>query len=324
MRDDGIEVGERSGPEIERDFVDLTSELVMARYLDDARKPADVVETPWQTWNRACRDDGGSLGPAKGWQVVIAGITSSGKSLIALNWAWEAVRRGEHVVFFTAEMSPKQIATRFLAIATHEPVAQLERGESFSEEARQRAHEKIITLRHHGGGSFLVNTVSMAGLSRLGPALDWYEGGPMNARVFFFDYLQLFAQDTGSEWHREITEISRHIQRFARERSALCVEISQFSRQQQSSERPSIFNLKQSSNLEQDADQVVLIDHVKQTFNKPTRERFQWLILGKNRHGPTVNVPVIWNYSTLRCRELAIDDGEQIPHWVPDQVARVA
>lgn len=314
------------GREVERAFVDLTDPAVMDRFLDRAQKPPDVVETPWPTWNEACRDDGGGRGPAHGWQVVIAGLTSAGKSLLALSWAWEAVRRGEHVVFFTAEMSPEQIANRFLAIATGAPVASLERGAGFDIERRRQAHDEILRLKDQGGGSLLVNTLSMAGLKRIRPALDWYEGGPLGARTFFFDYLQLFAQDTGSglDWHREVTQISRHIQHFARDRRALCVEISQFSRQQSAEERPSIFNLKQSSNLEQDADQVLLIDHVMQAYNRPTRERFQWLVLGKNRHGPIAQVPVLWTYDNLRCREVKLDEGEQIPHWVPDKVARAA
>lgn len=306
-------------------FLDVTSNETMARLHEEASAPPQAVETPWPTWNRACRDEGGSRGPALGWQVVVAGMTGQGKSLIALNWAAEAVRRGENVVFFTGEMSPQQLWTRFLAISTRTPIRDLERGDSFNPFARKGAEKSIATLRGQGGGALFINRTSVAGVRSIGDAMQWFHEGEHKVRVFFFDYIQLFASGaTDDSFFRDVTEISRAVQRFAHERRSLCVELSQFSRGQDVKERPTIFKLKHSSNLEQDADQVVLIDHAMQTYNKDTAERFQWLLLAKNRHGPQVNVPVIWNYRTLTCRELLIDQGDSIPEWVPDKVRNAA
>ena len=56
--------------------------------------PVDAVPTPLPGWNNHCRDEGGGVGIARGWHVVVAGNTGLGKSLLSLNLAAGAIKHG--------------------------------------------------------------------------------------------------------------------------------------------------------------------------------------------------------------------------------------
>ena len=74
------------------------------------RQPVDAVETPFPTWNRMCRDEGGGQGLAKGWNVIVAADTGGGKSVLGLNMASHAFKTGAKVCYVSLEMSDTQLS----------------------------------------------------------------------------------------------------------------------------------------------------------------------------------------------------------------------
>ena len=53
--------------------------------------------------------------------------------------------------------------------------------------------------------------------------------------------------------------------------------------------------------LEASCDLIALLDHSRYERDQNTART--WLIIAKNRHGPTLEIPIEWDYRTLSVRE---------------------
>src|SRR5690606_23322524 len=81
----------------------------------------------------------------------------------------------------------------------------------------------------------------------------------------------------------------------------------------QKEDRPSPQSLMGGSALENDSVQVLLLDHTQYTKDGEFADTV--LLLAKNRHGPTLDIPIRWDYSTLTMMEREVvtdgsDDAE--------------
>lgn len=276
-----------------------------SRLLEHQLSPIDAVATPFPSWNRCCRDEGGGEGIARGWHILGAARTGVGKSILALNVASHAMRCGETVCFVSLEMSQRQVETRLMAIVSGLSVRSLEKGRDFDRGAFREAAEKFDTLP----GSFLTNRSpihDVRGVTRSIQAIHEIHG----CRFFIVDYLQLAGNPNDPE---SITEVSHAVRQQAKDLQAITFGLSQFNRSTsvQTDTPPTINGLMGGSALENDADQVVMIDHSKLEESWKAGQKIGWdtnLMLDKNRHGPTGDVPIHFNSSTLQMRELYEDE----------------
>ncbi len=265
----------------------------------DKLKPVDSVTTGFPMWDRVCRDSGGGQGLGRGWHVVVAGRSGYGKTVLGLNLAKEAMGYGEDVYVISLEMSPVQIGTRFLAIATDTPVHLLEQGPWYDRAAHAEAHADLKEISGRKGGAFYVNQLPPGNLEAVMEHMHWaLERG---CRYFMLDYLQLAAADQNDPG--QVSEVSHEIRRFALEHNVNSVALSQFNREtsKNATEKPSIHGLMGGSALENDSTQVVMIDHSR--FQPVATGYDSWLIVGKNRSGPVVEIPYHLNAKTLRMYE---------------------
>lgn len=265
--------------------------------------PIDAVPTPFDAWNRACRDAGGGEGIAKGWHVIIAGATGAGKSLVALNIADAAVRAGEHVCYLSLEMSQDQLLTRLMAISTGYSVRGLEPGPHHDPESEAAARDEFCEMLKRTGGSIRVNRHQLRDLSDIDMVFGYYtEREPCT--VFVTDYLQLCWLRGAKTMLESITEVSHSIRARARDHRVVSIGLSQFNRQMTNArgERPRVEGLMGGSPLENDSDQVLLLDYTSHERHGPNTATTK-LLLAKNRHGPQVEIPITWDYRNLRCRQ---------------------
>lgn len=299
-------------PKLPCPVVELLEPGSVATHLREQSKPVDAVPTPLDTWNRNCRDDGGGRGLARGWHVTGGANTGIGKSLLALNLAASAIEHGEHVGFASLEMSRTQVATRLYAIITGRPVRQIERGDGFDPGAGAGLARKIAEIRERTGGSFWVNDRPIAEIETI-QGLMRYFAESKGCRFFVVDYLQLAAARDADSLFQQVTNVSARVREFAKTFGVTTVGFSQLNRETSSNytDRPRVQGLMGGSPLENDSDQVVLLDHTRYVKHDHTART--WLLLGKNRHGSNVEIPIEWDYRTLRIREALPDEEAEWP-----------
>ncbi len=272
--------------------------------------PLDIAPTPFRSWNAICRDEGGGKGLARGWHVLIGGNSGYGKSLLAINLASHAVAHGEKVGIISLEMSKPQCMTRFMAIFSGGSIRKLEWGSNYDKETAFTAKSLIEENYDRNGGVLLTNERPLSSLADIVASMRYlheYEG----CRYFITDYLQLAWAGNAQNATDRITEVSHAIRGEAVDLGVVSVGVSQFNRGVSgSSESPVIQGLMGGSALENDSNQILLLDHSTYKETSETGAIIK-LLVAKNRHGSRGEVPLMWDYSTLRAKECDAREFEE-------------
>lgn len=292
---------------------DSISGDTLQHLLDEKLAPIDAVPTMLPMWNTMCRGGGGGIGLARGWFVTIGANTGTGKSLIGLNLAHEAVKHGEVPTFLSLEMSRSELATRYLAIAAGVPVVELEQGPGFRGETYATAQRRVNELREQTGGHLLVNRRPLSRLTDVTACIKHYAENH-GSRYFVLDYLQLVWTANAHSIHDRMELVAHQLRDLTHQLGVTLIALSQFNRQTSAarSERPVAQGLMGGSAIENDSHQVLLFDHSR--FERSGSQADTWLIVDKNRHGSVDDIPVRWDYTTLRLlpRMMSIEEQEQV------------
>lgn len=274
--------------------------------------PEMVVTTPYPAWNDVCGDEGGGTGLARGWHIMLAGNTGMGKSLVAINLVAHAVKKGEKVGVISLEMSKPQLLTRYMAIHTGKRITNLEWGPRYDEPTALEANEMLENNYEENGGLMLTNERPITRLEDIIASMR-YLHEYRDVKCFVTDYLQLAWTGNAENMSDRIMEVSHSVRSTAVDLGAVSIGVSQFNRATSvSKETPSVQGMMGGSSLENDGDQVMLLDH---TSYKETgqHQALIKLLAAKNRHGSCGEIPLMWDYYTLRAtqcdpREFEEDD----------------
>ena len=131
--------------------------------------------------------------------------------------------------------------------------------------------------------------------------------------LLIVDYLQLVTGHGRFENRtQEVSLISRSLKSIAKELRVPVVALSQLSRapEQRPGQRPQLSDLRESGSIEQDADVVIFIFREKRTAEEAETEMDRHgvetrLIIGKQRNGPTGEVPVVFQRVYVRFENIA-------------------
>ncbi len=278
-------------------YVNIMDASFRAAFEERQLAPVQATPTPFDGWNRCCGDDGGRVGLAKGWLTIIGGNPKFGKSILALAMAARAMMEGETVGFISLEMKAPALAARLYSIMTSTPIWKLEKV-GFTEAHFRKVWKDMAPLQNEH--NFLVNDDRMYELKLVQAAVeDMRQDG---VEWLVIDYLQLCSLGDDKKINQAVGETTNWLHAFARETETTVIALSQFNRETSKNyhDTPMPQGLHGGMIIEATADQIMLIDHSR--FERTRKSGRTWLVL-TNRHGPHGEVPIEWNYDTLRCRE---------------------
>jgi KaiC/GvpD/RAD55 family RecA-like ATPase len=278
---------------------------VFADMAEKNQAPVDALPTMWPAWNRACRQYGGQKGWARGWHVIVAGGAGVGKSLVALNQTVSALYGGHSVGWLSLEMSREQLLLRTLGIATGRPLRSLEPGAHYDDSAFRAASTELLATCADAGARLLVSERPPRDLpAAIGLMQQAVDAG---CRLIVVDYLQLVAVPGVPKRDEALTMISSAMQEFCYRNGVNTLVLSQLNRSTTANTEspPTLHGLAGSSALENDADQIVLLDHTSKA--EVPGGKTMTALLDKNRHGPTIAIPIRMDYDTLRLSELVTE-----------------
>jgi replicative DNA helicase len=293
-------------------IVDLLTDSAVVEHFEKQQRPVDAVPTPLPKWNNVCGDMGGRHGLARGWHITVGANTGHGKTLLGINMSAHAIQHGEKIGYINLEMSLEQMASRLYAIITGVPVRYLEPGKYFeikeTETARMRIQEVVGQTegRFYTNGRPIYNVDQITGFMR-------YLLDEKGCRYFIIDYVQR-VQSNYEDLFARITDVSLKVSDFCKAFNVITIALSQFNRETSKDfkSKPTSQGLMGGSPLENDSNQVVLLDHSRsKRIERPDpmtgytvvhKETF--LLIDKNRHGQQGEIPVIWDFGTLRINEL--------------------
>ena len=281
--------------------------------LEEKLAPIDAVPTPLEEWNVLCRGDGGGVGLARTWVVTVGGNTGTGKSLVGINLAAEAMRHGENVLYLSLEMSRSELATRLLATASGETVELLEKGRMFDPTAFGRAAQAMRAVQADTGGQVFINRAPISRLTDVVRAIT-YHVEYHAVRYVVVDYLQLVTVDGGGKINERMEQVSHTLREVAMKQRVVLVQLSQFNRETSANraERPVAQGLMGGSALENDSHIVALLDHSR--FERSGNVADTWLLIDKNRNGSVRDLPMRWDYRTLTLlpRPMTLGESDKV------------
>ena len=199
----------------------------------------------------------GKMSP--GQLILLGGRPSMGKSAVALSMALNVARSGQGVAMATLEMTPESMSQRALAEAT----ARERHSVPYSEMSRAVTEDQIRSL------SNVTREIASLPIQFLPPQYRdvgaLYAGAKRcksildgNLGLLVVDYLQLLRAD-GRSRIEQITQISIALKSLAMNLQVPVLALSQLSRavEQRDEKRPIMSDLRESGQLEQDADAIL-------------------------------------------------------------------
>ena len=233
------------------------------------------VTTGFNTFDYVC----GGFG--KGDLVILAARPSVGKTALACNIAVSMAKRRMVVPYFSLEMSKAQITERMLL------------SESMVDryEARNGGQAMTKVIDTMGNITWRVHVDDRVGLSagQISSACHKLKRRTGKIDCVFVDYLQLMKLSSNKKLNINnlVGENSRAMKNMARTLECPVVLLCQLRRDAQD-RRPNMADLRDSGEIEQDADIILLLHREKDNPAQTT------VIIEKNRNGKTGDIDLVW------------------------------
>jgi len=240
------------------------------------------VDTGFKKLNKHCG----------GWQptdfIVIGARPGMGKTAFVVNTTMSAAKSGSAVGFISLEMSTEQLATRTVAGESNYHLNQLtkngfEKPEYFAGLLRKVNELRSLPIYIDDRPSLTIGEIKRK--ARL------YKR-KYDIKILIVDYIQLAGSDKDEDIRIRVGKISNGLKAIAKELNITVIGLAQLSREVEktSHKRPSLHHLKESGDIEQDADMVgflyrpayygIEVDHEVIDDNCNTE-----FIIAKYRHG---------------------------------------
>ena len=300
-------IGQLNGLLVDRAGVERsTMEEGLLAFMARQERPKSYIPTGLPKLDRHLYADFGDL-------VVLGGYPSAGKTALALQLAYrqaETLRVG----FYSLETSRAKLMDRLVAGAAGVELGSIKRG-TLSEQQWQMVAGSGRELRSRG-----LELVEASGMTVQDIQADALAH---RYEAVYVDYLQLVEPETRKATRTEqVGAISRGLQHLAHRHGILVVALSQLSRAEKEKSRggervvePTMADLRESGQIEQDADAVLLL--YLEDPARPAQSR-RVLKLAKNKDGERGRMFLAFDGPFQRFREPAAEGSAPPPgQWNP-------
>ena len=278
-------LGDRPGVKI------VTMEQGLLDFYERQRTPANLV--PW-----GLERVDGTLRCEYGDFVVLGGYPSAGKTALSLQLAWTQAK-DKRVGYFSLETKPEKMIDRTVTAVC---------GVDFGRIKARKLEEidwREIEYRSSSMVGRKLEIIQAGGLSGVDIQALALAG---RYDIIYVDYLQLIAaEDRRRSDYEQVTQISKDLHTMAQTTGITVCALSQLSRPQKGGEQekaPGLHSLRQSGQIEQDADGVLLL--YKEEPKNPRSRRC--LKIAKNKDGEAGGIAyLVFDGAHQRFRESAVD-----------------
>lgn len=230
--------------------------------------------------------------------VIIAGRPSMGKTAFAMNIAEHvAINQKKVAVVFSLEMPKEQLVNRALASVGKINMHHVRTGKLQNEDWSKLSYA-VGKLKEC---ALIIDDTPAIGLMRMRTAIRKVIRQYRGVDLVVVDYIGLMT-GKGENRNQEIGSISRGLKAIAKDLRVPIIALAQLNRgvENEKDRRPMMKHLRDSGEIEQDADIVVMI-HREEYYNDDAPE---WgglaeLIVRKNRNGPLGEILLDYRPETI-------------------------
>ncbi|RUM29323.1 MAG: replicative DNA helicase [Aquifex sp.] len=246
--------------------------------------------------------------------IILAARPGMGKTSFMLSVAFNIARdEGKPIAIFSLEMSKEQLVMRLLSMLAEVPLFKIRSGSISDEELRKLEGSALELAKYE---IYLDDTPSLSTTDlRIRARKLRKEKG---IEFLAVDYLQLIRPPVRkSSRQEEVAEVSRNLKALAKELHIPVMALAQLSREveKRSDKRPQLADLRESGQIEQDADLILFLHRPDYYKKKPSPEEqgIAEVIIAKQRQGPTdiVKLAFIKEYTKFSSLELVPQETSQ-------------
>lgn len=229
----------------------------------------------------------------KGELAILAARPGIGKTSMALQMGFHAAQHGRRVYFASLEMSHVELATKLLCSLS-----------GVSNQKVRNAKIEQIDCRLLVDAGCEVSKVDMK--IHDWPSIRVYDirraARAMKADFVIVDYLQLVSpSDRTMKRYEQVAQLAKDLKAMARELDVPVLALAQLNRaidQRGAEIRPRMSSLRESGDIEQTADMVLLLSRPKSGYSSKGEHSERWaaeMEVAKNRKGATPTFRMNWD-----------------------------
>ncbi|WP_375581523.1 replicative DNA helicase [Acinetobacter baumannii] len=240
---------------------------------------------------------------------VVGGRPGSGKSTLAQMMAIDtAMVKKEGVLFISAEMDKETLSNRMFSSLSSIPYDNLHNATLYDGLLKEYARYREV----YSGLPIWIEPKQKPSISEVRAyarrAKRRFAKAGIKLGCIIVDYLQLVRDPSKKDRFQEVGSISRELKSMAKEFECPVVALVQLNRESEKGKKPKASDIKESGQIEQDADQIILVNPL--TDDKTLQPLgVTELIIAKNRHGKRGAVRVQEHLDM--CRFKAIQELEE-------------
>lgn len=263
------------------------------------RQRTDAVHIPW-----GLPKVDGAMMSEFGDFIILGGEPSTGKTALSLQIAWTQAQK-HRVGYFSLETKPEKIVDRAVSAAAGVDFGRIKRHKMEPEdwEACEARSSSMVGRKLdiiQAGGLSVLDIQAMTAAGR-------YE-------IIYIDYIQLVApEDRRRSDFEQVTQISKDLHTLAQTTGVTVIALSQLTRPKVTGNKvaaPGMHSLRQSGQLEQDADGVLLL-YLEEPENTKGRRKLQ---IAKNKEGEAGGVAyLVFDGAHQRFRESMAQVAKPMP-----------
>jgi replicative DNA helicase len=269
-----------------------TVELLMG-FLEDGMEMRPKLEAPIVT--RIAKLDGNVNLFQPGELTILAARPSIGKSTLARQMCRNAAVRGD-ILVFSMEVPPKVLALQFACEVSGVPYYDYTRGVINDDQVlavlKSQEDPNLKRLHVYKGGQPSVLDVSLA--------LTSLKARGVEIAAVVIDYLGLMKHDKAERWDLAVGNTTRALKQLAIQRNVPIIVLAQLNREVEKRggasdcDRPRLADLRDSGNIEQDADNVVFLWR-RERGDEYLKVEPRTLTVAKHRNGECVEMDLMFD-----------------------------
>jgi len=236
--------------------------------------------------------------------IIVAARPGQGKTSLITNIAYNAANKGSRVAFFTLEMANKQLGIRLTSMLSGIPYGNIESGRMTD------AQWKVYTSTYETIENLPIYLCDLPSIrpSQIRRTLRTLEAKYGKMDLVIIDYLQLQHADIKTDNRvLEVGSITHELKSMCKEFDVPMLVAAQLSRavEARADKRPVLSDLRESGDIEQDADIVSFIYRPDQYEKDTAKQNVAEIIFAKHRNGPVGSVELLFRPEQTRFENLS-------------------
>jgi replicative DNA helicase len=236
--------------------------------------------------------------------IIIGARPAMGKTAFALNIAYNVATTGKKVLFFSLEMTKKQLSLRMNSMISGVPLHKIKSGMLSEDDVEKITNSYIENAGVLRKIDLVDNISSLHDIMKISYSLD-------NVDLIIVDYLQLIkTKDKYQMRYQELADIVNSLKFLSKDLNVPIIALAQVNREVEKKvdKRPTLSDLRESGDIEATADIVIFL-HREGYYKGNNDDNMAEVIVAKNRNGENGNFQLMFDRKIQKFTDLEIKEN---------------